>query len=137
MDHQLASLSVQSAPADAPPVDLSQCALMDVEQVCAVGAFSRSYFLSLVAKKLAPQPLRFGSRCTRWKAVDIEAFMLEREKRATADAANEALMRARAKKASEAAVRKRRAAAVTQDQQAGTNKAGASVRSGVDWKAAS
>lgn len=124
----------QMAETSGPP-DLRQLALVGIKRICELNDFSDSYFLDLVAKQLAPQPLRFGPRCTRWKAVDIAAFMREREERARADAANDELMRSRAKTASDAAARKRRAAAAVHPEKATVAKADDQRAAPIGWTA--
>jgi len=39
---------------------------------------SRSAFYRLIQKNTAPQPLRYGTRCSRWLAADISKFLAER-----------------------------------------------------------
>jgi hypothetical protein len=54
--------------------------------------------------------MRFGPRCTRWRSADVRAWLIARADAAHADTEAAALVTARAKKASDAAQRKRRLA---------------------------
>lgn len=87
-------------------------ALLDVNDVCALARMSSSWWHDEVRAGRAPAPLRFGPRCTRWKAADVRAWLIERAAQPQAEAA--ALVTARAKKASDKAAENRatRAAAV-------------------------
>ena len=46
--------------------------------VLSLVGMSRSAWYRLMETKAAPQPLRFGTRCSRWIAADITRFLAER-----------------------------------------------------------
>ena len=46
--------------------------------VLSLVGMSRSAWYRLMGTKAAPQPLRFGTRCSRWIAADITRFLAER-----------------------------------------------------------
>lgn len=50
-------------------------ALLRLETVMAVTGMGRSTLYGKVASRTFPQPLRFGSRCTRWKAADVTSWL--------------------------------------------------------------
>ena len=89
------------------PADLADVALLDINDVCAAVRMSASWWHSEVAAGRAPQPLRYGPRCTRWTAASVRQYLIDRAAQPQADAA--ALVTARAKKASAAAQAKRSA----------------------------
>ena len=94
----------------------SDVALLDINDVCALVRMSASWWHDAVREGLAPAPLRFGPRCTRWKLADVRAWLIERAAQPQAEAA--ALAKARATKASAKAAENRtvRAAAVADGQ---------------------
>ena len=72
-----------------------------------------------VRARRAPQPLRFGPRCTRWRMADVRAYLIARAESAAANTETADLVKARATKASAAARVKRAvkaAAAVAAEQ---------------------
>lgn len=71
---------------------------------------SASWIHDAVRAHRFPQPLRFGPRCTRWRSSDVRDWLIARSEAAEADTETGALLTARAKKASDAAQAKRRAA---------------------------
>jgi len=88
-------------------------ALVDVAQIdartaAAAASISVSHYLDLVREGEAPQPLRFGPRCTRWRLADVREWLRKRAEQGAADTQSAALVTARAKKASDAAQAKRR-----------------------------
>jgi len=62
-----------------------------------------------------PPPMRFGPRCSRWRSADVRSWLVARAAAADADGETAAAMSARAKKASDAAQVKRRAANLVGD----------------------
>jgi len=46
--------------------------------VLTLTGLGRSSWYRMVAENEAPQPMRFGQRCSRWKASDIQAFLARR-----------------------------------------------------------
>ena len=91
------------------PAGLADVALYDIDDVCAAVRMSASWVHAEVRSQRFPQPLRYGPRCTRWKAGDIRQYLIERAQAPLADSS--AAVIARATKASEAARVKRAAAA--------------------------
>lgn len=87
---------------------LTDVALLDVKGVCAAVSMSASWVHDEVRAKRFPQPLRFGWRCTRWRAIDIRQWLIARAEEAEKDAAHSERLIARATKASAAAKAKRR-----------------------------
>lgn len=53
-------------------------AQLRIDVVLAVTGVSRSEWYRLVAKGEAPQPLRHGPRCSRWRAGGISKFLADR-----------------------------------------------------------
>lgn len=53
-------------------------AQLRVDVVLSLTGLSRSQWYRMVAANEAPQPLRFGPRCSRWVAADIQAFLARR-----------------------------------------------------------
>jgi len=91
------------------PETLADVAHIDARTAAAAASISVSHFLDLVREGEAPQPLRFGPRCTRWRLADIREWLRQRAEQGAADAASAAFVIARAKRASDAAQAKRRA----------------------------
>ena len=89
------------------PADLADVALLDIKDVCAVVRMSPSWWHDEVRAGRAPQPLRYGPRCTRWTAASIRNYLIERAAQPQPQAAE--LVTTRAKKASAAAQAKRSA----------------------------
>lgn len=50
-------------------------ALLRLATVQALTGLGRSSIYTRVAAKTFPQPLRQGSRCTRWRAADVNAWL--------------------------------------------------------------
>jgi predicted DNA-binding transcriptional regulator AlpA len=96
-----------------PPADLAAVAFLDIADVCALARMSASWVHEEVRARRFPQPMRFGPRCTRWRSTDVRAWLISRAEAAQADTEATALVTARAKKASDAAQRKRHLASVT------------------------
>jgi len=91
------------------PDALADVAHIDARSAAAAAAISVSHFLDIVRKGEAPQPLRFGPRCTRWRLADIREWLRHRAEQGAADVASATFVRRRAKRASDAAQAKRRA----------------------------
>src|SRR5258706_12090082 len=85
------------------PNTLLDVSHVDVRTAAAAVAISISYFLQLVREGAAPAPLRFGSRCTRWKLSDVRSWLEQRAEKGAADTASAQAVTQRAKKASDAA----------------------------------
>ena len=96
------------------PGDLAEVALLDIRDVCAAVRISASWVHEEVRAGRFPQPLRYGPRCTRWRAADVRQYLIERAAQPQAEATE--LVRARATKASAAAQAKRAASAVAAGQ---------------------
>lgn len=94
------------------PAALADVALIDIREVCAAAAVGETYFLAEVRAGRAPQPIRFGQRCTRWRLAEIRTWLIERAARAAAEQAPIAARSdARARGAQTARDTKRRAGA--------------------------
>jgi prophage regulatory protein len=61
----------------AQPVHVAQLAeaLLRISTVEAVTGLSRSTIYSKLAEKQFPQPVRLGTRCTRFRAADVTAWL--------------------------------------------------------------
>lgn len=110
---QLRDAEKKRRPTVRPPLPSANAdvALIDITDVCALVRMSPSWWHDEVRAGRAPQPLRFGPRCTRWKLVAVRAWLIERAAQPQAEAAE--LVKARATKASEAARAKRAASAAS------------------------
>lgn len=87
------------------PADIAEVALLDINDVCAAVRMSKSWWHEEVRRGAAPQPLRFGPRCSRWRASAIRQYLVDRADQPQAQAAT--LGSERASKASKAAQAKR------------------------------
>lgn len=96
------------------PAELIDLAFLDIHDVCGALRMSVSWWYDEVRAGRAPQPLRYGARCTRWRASDIRKYMIDRAAQPQAEDA--AKVTARATKASAAAKAKRAAAIATATQ---------------------
>lgn len=107
-----------SAKTDLPsvPAALADVAMIDGPTCAAAASISLSNYLDLVRTKKAPQPAIRQPRCTRWRVVDVRAWLIERAQAQTPEGGAQVV--AQAKKASEAA-KSKRAAARMSSQQAG------------------
>lgn len=107
-----------SAKTDLPsvPAALADVAMIDGPTCAAAASISLSNYLDLVRTKKAPQPAIRLPRCTRWRVVDVRAWLIERAQAQTPEAG--ARVVAQAKKAS-AAAKSKRTVARTSSQQAG------------------
>lgn len=86
-------------------------ALASIKDVCALVRMSPSWVHDEIRAGRFPQPLRFGPRCSRWTVASIRTWLAERT--ASPPEGVAAMTSARAKKASDAARRKRTARAAT------------------------
>lgn len=91
------------------PADLADVAFLDINDVCAAVCMSASWWHDEIRAGRAPQPLRYGPRCSRWPAAVIKRYLIERTERAAADKDAGKVASARATKASAAAKAKRAA----------------------------
>jgi len=96
-----------------PPANLADVAFLDISDVCAASRMSASWIHEEVRGGRFPQPMRFGPRCTRWRSADVRDWLIARAAAAEVDTQAGALLKARAKKASQAAQAKRQAASGT------------------------
>lgn len=96
------------------PASLEDVALIDAPTAAKAAGVSVSTWHSLVRTKKAPQGARFGARCTRWKAGEVRAWIVQRWEEAQADTSTTELVTQRAVKASAAAKTKRAALAAVQ-----------------------
>lgn len=49
-----------------------------LDVVLSLTGISRSAWYRLIQEDAAPQPLRYGTRCSRWLAADISKFLADR-----------------------------------------------------------
>ena len=96
-----------------PPTNLADVAFLDISDVCAAARMSASWIHDEVRCGRFPQPMRFGPRCSRWRSSEVRAWLIARSDAAEADTETAALLKARAKKASDAAQVKRRGGLAT------------------------
>lgn len=103
------AIAPNARPVKRPPIPVGQddVALVDARDVCAIGRFSVSYWHAEVRSGRAPQPLRFGPRCSRWRLFDIKVWLAARIEQATQDAQVATFVKERATKASAQAKQKR------------------------------
>ena len=103
------AIDSQAAPRH-PPTSIADVAFLDIADVCAAARMSASWIHEEVRAGRFPQPLRFGPRCSRWRCADVRDWLIGRASAAERDTGAAAASIVRAKKASEAAQAKRRAA---------------------------
>lgn len=96
------------------PATLADVAFLDIRDVCAAVRMSTSWVHDEVREGRFPAPMRFGSRCSRWRSSDVRKYLIERAETVAEDAHVTAMVAARAKKASAAAQAKRAAAALVE-----------------------
>lgn len=87
---------------------LADVALLDDKACAAAGSMSTSKWLDLVRLGDAPQPVVRGPRYTRWRAIDVRAFLAALAERGSLTGSGPGGTHAR--QASEAARAKRRTA---------------------------
>ena len=109
---KLQKISKLKALAQSPAL-LADVAFLDIRDVCAAARMSASWIHDEVRAGRCPQPMRFGPRCSRWRSAEVRAWLIARAESAAADIETAALLKARAKKASDAAQVKRRVAVPT------------------------
>src|SRR5882762_879763 len=115
-NHEAAHVGAARHAGRAPvPETLTDVAHVDARTAAAGASISVSHFLDLVREGEAPHPLRFGTRCTRWRLADIREWLRQRAEQGAADAASAAFVVGRAKRASDAAQAKRRASCAQAD----------------------
>lgn len=86
-------------------------ALLNMAAVQALTSHGPSHIHDMVREGAFPAPAIREHRCTRWRNADVRAWLRERIERSMRDPANGAGVIAQAKRASDAAQRKRTAAA--------------------------
>lgn len=91
------------------PADLTDVAFLDIRDLCAAVRMSASWVHDEVRAGRLPQPLRFGPRCSRWRAVDVRQYLIDRAAQPQDEVSRQ--VTSRAKKASDAARAKRAATA--------------------------
>jgi predicted DNA-binding transcriptional regulator AlpA len=89
------------------PPALVDVALVDAATIAAAGGFCVSTFLDAVRRGTAPQPVIRRPRCTRWRLVDVRAYLADLPNRQSL--ADSERVIAQASRASRAAADKRRA----------------------------
>lgn len=52
-------------------------ALLKVRQTCEITGLSKSSIYALLKAGRFPAPVRLGSRCTRWRMTDINAWIAQ------------------------------------------------------------
>ena len=90
-------------PAAPPAADLADLALLPLRDVLKLTGRSASGIHELVRTDRFPQPLRDGTRCTRWQAGKVRAWLIEQAQASELRAQADAQVKARAIKASAAA----------------------------------
>lgn len=95
-----------------PPVlpALADVALIDGPAAASAGSMSLSQWHDLVRRNEAPQPVVRESRCTRWRLIDVRAWLVSRAAQTASSTRAAESLKARATKASAAANAKRAAA---------------------------
>jgi predicted DNA-binding transcriptional regulator AlpA len=92
------------------PDALADVALIDINTLAAAMGCSPSHARDLLNEdEEAPEALRWGPRCTRFRLVDVREWLRKRAERGAADVHSAALVTRRAKVASDAAQAKRQA----------------------------
>ncbi|MDE2565330.1 MAG: hypothetical protein KGL50_06065 [Burkholderiales bacterium] len=94
----------------APPDALADVALINAETCAAAGGMSVNWWQGQVRAGLAPAPAIRATRCTRWRLSEVKAFWLGHAQQSAAKADAGKLLTERARRASEAAQRKRKGA---------------------------
>lgn len=87
------------------PATLADMALIDAPSAAAAASLSTSSFLARVRRGEAPEPVLRGNRCTRWRAADVRAWLIE-----LASQPHDDFVIERARKANKAAAARRQAA---------------------------
>ena len=87
-------------PAAPPAADLADLALLPLRDVLKLTGRSASGIHELVRTDRFPQPLRDGTRCTRWQAGKVRAWLIEQAQASEQRAQADAQVKARAIKAS-------------------------------------
>lgn len=95
---------------------LAGVALVDIRDICRAGKFCEAHFRGEIRAGRAPQPIRFGVRCSRWPAEVIREYLRSRIELAASSSGAAQFTVSRAKLASAAAQARRRTK--TADQQA-------------------
>ena len=90
-------------PAASPAHELADLALLPLREVLKLTGRSASGIHELVRAGRFPQPLRDGTRCTRWQAGKVRTWLIEQAQTSELSAKAGAQVKARAAKASAAA----------------------------------
>lgn len=53
------------------PPDVAAVAFLDINDVCAAVRMSASWIYDAIRAGRFPAPMRFGAKCSRWRAADI------------------------------------------------------------------
>lgn len=53
------------------------CSIKELARPGGCSPWSRSSIFSLVKQGRFPQPVRIGSRCTRWRVADVRAYLAD------------------------------------------------------------
>ena len=104
-------MTKKSTHLQSPPPELADLALLEIRDICSLARVSKAWFHAEVAAGRGPVPLRFGTRCTRWRASDVRAWMTARAEAAAADINANELIKARAQRVSRAKATSRAAKA--------------------------
>src|ERR1700746_2756807 len=93
LHHEAARGGAARHPGRAPvPDGLADVAHVDARACAAAACISVSHWLDLVREGNAPQPMRFGPRCTRWRLSDIREWLRHRAEQGAADAQSAAFV---------------------------------------------
>lgn len=103
----MGALNKAESPSQSIPADIAEVALLNIKAVCTAVSMSRGWVHAEVRAGRFPQPMRFGQRCTRWRAQDVRAWLVDRAALGASDLNSSAQLIAKAKKASAAAQAKR------------------------------
>lgn len=66
------------------PPDVAAVAFLDINDVCAAVRMSASWIYDAIRAGRFPAPMRFGAKCSRWRAADIRDYLLARAGQAAA-----------------------------------------------------
>jgi prophage regulatory protein len=82
--HRSTRTPVAGGPSSCPPSgnpapelgpELAGARLLRIADVCHLVGLSASQVYQLIAEGAFPQPLRLSSRCSRWRARDVQAWL--------------------------------------------------------------
>lgn len=89
------------------PAEVAEVSLLTIRDVCLAVRMSKAWVHAEVRAGRAPQPLRFGQRCTRWKSSDVRAWLINRAAEGAAVAHSSEPLMAKVMKAAAASKAKR------------------------------